>query len=698
MKNYFNIKLYKEGLKKVRLLGIAAAMVSILLCAIFPIIHMVEGAKVSYKATDVVTITEFAVPLFLIMFITPLFVISMFSYLNERSKSDFYHSIPYKRTCVYFSFLSAVLTWVWGIIIATTLITGILWTINPLVTYSPSVLFLIPLVYILATTMIAGFFTIAMTLTGTPASNVAIGILLMFFVRITGALFTNSINAVVPIFDISYSLGAFLEPTYFLPIGILASIFAGIEPSQLYSNIPMLIYSLVVAVALVAIGAILYKNRKSEMAGKSAPSKLLQNIYRCAITLPFALALTSIIITSHYREHGIDTATVFIFTSITLLVYYLYELITTKNVKNMLKATPYLLVVAAGALLFTLTVTLIRSSVLSEDYSGSDIATVAFYNQQGSYSLTFEDIAVAGIGIKDSRASEIIAEALNDSIEAIKKNTFYDFSNYNEPLTYEHIYTELKLTSGKVLGRYLRISEKNYKELIEIFTKSKEYEEAYLALPSSEEVSDSWIMYIEDTENSLWKTFQEEYKTLSNEDKLRVKEGSLEENALFLGVTGESNMKSFHSSYLISEVTPKTLEKYLSLMNDFKAENSNDTQKSNKERIVEYLTAITEGTVKRGKNEQGELNINITYNSEMEDLLNRTLLSYDASEKDWTNLMEISSLLLEESNNPVDVTKPFIIITVDYYTYSINKEDFFNGSAAFNVSEANMERIKEILK
>ena len=105
MKNYFNIKLYKEGLKKVRLLGIAAAMVSILLCSIIPITHMVQGSRVSSNITDIMTISEFAAPLVLIMFMTPFFVISMFSYLNERSKSDFYHSIPYKRTCVYFSFL-----------------------------------------------------------------------------------------------------------------------------------------------------------------------------------------------------------------------------------------------------------------------------------------------------------------------------------------------------------------------------------------------------------------------------------------------------------------------------------------------------------------------------------------------------------------------------------------------------------------
>ncbi|WP_426351025.1 hypothetical protein ACPWSR_07325 [Alloiococcus sp. CFN-8] len=698
MKNYFNIKLYKEGLKKVRLLGIAAAMVSILLCSIIPIINMVEGSRVSYKAIDVVTISEFAVPLVLIMFITPLFVISMFSYLNERSKSDFYHSIPYKRTCVYFSFLASILTWLWGIIIATTLITGILWTINPLATFSASVLFLLPVIYILATTMIAGFFTIAMTLTGTPASNIAIGILLMTFVRITGALFTSSVNTVAPIFDMSYSIGAFLEPTYFLPIGILASALGVTDPSQVYSNIPMLLYSLVISIALLTIGAILYKNRKSEMAGKSAPSKLLQNVYRCAITLPFALALASILISSHYREYGIDIPTVFIFTSITLLVYYLYELITTKNVKNMLKATPYLLVVAAGALLFTLSLTLIRSSVLSEDYSSSDIATVAFYNQQDNYSTSFEDIAVAGIGIQDSRASEIIAASLKDSIEAVKNNSFYDSSNSTGSVYYQYIYTEIQLASNKVIGRYLRISEKDYNELIGIFSESKEYKEAYLSLPSSEEVSDSWIMYLENTEDSIWKTFQEEYKTLSNEDKLRIKQGSFEENALFLDVTGESNMKNFHSSYLISQVTPKTLEKYLEALNNFKAENINGTQKSNKERIVEYLTAITQETIKKGKNEQGELNINIIYNSENEDLLNRTLLSYDASEKEWTNLMEIASLILEESNNPVDVTKPFMIINVDYYNYSTNKEDFFNGSASFNLSEANMEKVKELLK
>ena len=71
---------------------------------------------------------------------------------------------------------------------------------------------------------------------------------------------------------------------------------------------------------------------------------------------------------------------------------------------------------------------------------------------------------------------------------------------------------------------------------------------------------------------------------------------------------------------------------------------------------------------------------------------------YGSSDKEWANLIEISTILLEESKNPIDATKPFIVITVDEYNYSGNKEDFFNGAAAFNVSEANMERLKEILK
>ena len=58
MKNYFNIKLYKEGLKKVRLLGIAAAMVSILLCSIVPIIHMVQGSRVSSNTIDLMNTSK----------------------------------------------------------------------------------------------------------------------------------------------------------------------------------------------------------------------------------------------------------------------------------------------------------------------------------------------------------------------------------------------------------------------------------------------------------------------------------------------------------------------------------------------------------------------------------------------------------------------------------------------------------------
>ena len=105
MKNIFSVKLYLQGLRKVRTLGVAMAIVMIALNAWIPLMSISEYTYLIDETTIVIEPVEmgmFAPFSLLFLIFAPLLVYNMFSYLNERRASDFFHALPQKRICVYY--------------------------------------------------------------------------------------------------------------------------------------------------------------------------------------------------------------------------------------------------------------------------------------------------------------------------------------------------------------------------------------------------------------------------------------------------------------------------------------------------------------------------------------------------------------------------------------------------------------------
>ena len=106
MKKFFSAKLYVQGLRKIRIPGVAMAAVIIALNSIYPIHQALEYRGHSYPLKEIETVW-FAPFGILVMLFAPLLVYAMFSYLNERRASDFFHALPQTRICVYVSFMSS---------------------------------------------------------------------------------------------------------------------------------------------------------------------------------------------------------------------------------------------------------------------------------------------------------------------------------------------------------------------------------------------------------------------------------------------------------------------------------------------------------------------------------------------------------------------------------------------------------------
>ena len=146
----FNGRLYLEGLKKLRIIGLAMAILCIAICVIVPVSVWTDTARYDnydYVSVDPVTgvIIEssqgdeyvrpikdmddatLAIPALVASYLTPLFIFFMFSYLNKRTESDFYHAIPFTRPCVYLGFTAAALSWLWGTAVVAVISSSLLW-------------------------------------------------------------------------------------------------------------------------------------------------------------------------------------------------------------------------------------------------------------------------------------------------------------------------------------------------------------------------------------------------------------------------------------------------------------------------------------------------------------------------------------------------------------------------------------------
>ncbi len=179
----FNIRLYLEGLKRLKVIGMASAILSVTVSALIPIVFWIDMRPDVDKITNI-NINTLCIPLYGMIFLAPFFFSALFSFLNKRKESDFFHAIPYTRTCVYLSFTAAALSFVFAIMILSSLTAGIIWAMNPLTTFRVGELISVTLMCMLAAAELSGIMILAITLTGTDTTQALMFLLFTLLTRL----------------------------------------------------------------------------------------------------------------------------------------------------------------------------------------------------------------------------------------------------------------------------------------------------------------------------------------------------------------------------------------------------------------------------------------------------------------------------------------------------------------------------------
>lgn len=569
IRELFNFRLYLEGLKKIKLIGIAALIVTTALCAIVPIIYIADGGGYR-EGLYSISINEFAAPVCVIMLFAPFFVSSMFSFLNTRRDSDFYHSIPYKRQSVYTSFLLAALTWCLGIIVSAVLCTTLLWSVAPRTTFEFYYIPLIILAAFCACMLLMSFMALAMCLTGTATTNIFIFGLVACFFRSVCLCFTYALENTVFILDLSETVLRFTGIVYFFPIALLGGSFGMLEPETVYTNVPLHIYTVVISIALFVLALWLYVRRRSEMATKSAPTRRLQHVYRIAFTTPFVLIMFTFIAIELMGNDSMDFSFYIFMCFVIGIVYFLYELITTKSLKNMLKSAPYLLILLVVGVGFLASVGLLRVNVLSKTYEPEEIKSViishtgsSIYSEDNRY----EELKTRNIKVNDPKVLEYVSDALDYSIDCVGEGTY---SRRSIPVGYDggkeiyerYVFTKVKieLKQGGTLTRKLKISESDYADMIKCAQNTEQYSRAYLQIPEPKSLySIHWQGIDDEDMRFVYETFYEEYMSMTDEQKRSIKNVPATELCYLIECYGRENFVQYSYDMIVSQRTPRTL-------------------------------------------------------------------------------------------------------------------------------------------
>ena len=522
----FNPRLFLEGLKRLKVFNWATGILSVSLSVLIPVISWMITLENHRRYSSIIWNGKPAevdyylviLPIYLVVFIAPFMMLSLFSYLHKRKEADFFHAIPYTRTCVYVSFTLSALASVFGIMLISALAAGIAWSLNPFTYFLFADMAVQVLVCMLASAMLCGIMAVCVMLTGTRSLSVCLFSLGCVMWRYIMYLFQNCIDSTILV----PSSLKYLNFDWFLPFRLFTATFDSYQSYAYRYPLSQIIYSLVLTLALFVLAGVLYKKRHSEMAGLSAPNRVMQHVFRCLFTLPVAILFPYAIL-----EGGQEDVTWVILGVLTLLVYYLYELLTTKSFKGFLKATPWLGTLVLAVVLFMGSCHLTDYVVLYEDIKADEIASVQIletdqvFDRYQSY-LLGDDL---NNSCKDQSVIELVAESLAAS-QAMAREDRYSYIYENRTVA-----TQIKLKDGRVISRYVTYVDKDVQKSLAAYGESVSGKDI-TALPNADIIDSANIIKRANKPDSctvemgkkgysqLMQSFVAEYQSLSPADRM----------------------------------------------------------------------------------------------------------------------------------------------------------------------------------
>ena len=183
---FFSPALMLEGIKQTRVVGICFAIISVLASCGYPLLRLISYASMDYdtlKAQPYFTIdiATFSMPIFLIQYIMPIVMIFLlFNFMNIRKASDFYHSIPLSKTCVYLTYTVTALIWSIVTVVVSTLLSFTIYALSLKTVINIEFIWPTIISSVILAMLVASIALLAKGLSGTIFTNIIITLIIMF--------------------------------------------------------------------------------------------------------------------------------------------------------------------------------------------------------------------------------------------------------------------------------------------------------------------------------------------------------------------------------------------------------------------------------------------------------------------------------------------------------------------------------------
>ena len=290
--NLFHRGFFLDTLKRIKGLSIVVIATSIIISAISAISMLVTytSALSNKQFFEIKVMSLFGMASIagtLATIAVPVLTIAAFSYLFKRNESDFFETLPIKRSAMAFSGILSVMSVFTTAILGSALIFAVI-TIPCMGNYYTvdGLNFVLELAAVLIAAIIGSSFTlVGISVTGTVVGAVISAVSLLIVPRILMGRFTTTLEMLNPAL-VEGRIIPFFNSQLNLYYSLLTNNFQARESVWNY------IYSLIIAVVAVVASMLILKKRGSEWATQNFVKNLPRHIISILITLvPLSFAI-----------------------------------------------------------------------------------------------------------------------------------------------------------------------------------------------------------------------------------------------------------------------------------------------------------------------------------------------------------------------------------------------------------------------
>ncbi|MEN6594643.1 MAG: ABC transporter permease [Clostridiaceae bacterium] len=493
-----------------------------------------------------------------------------FSFLTRRADSDYYHSLPVSRKNLFWAITLAALTWIAATVLASSLITTVVYTVTKTVFVPLYPLVAVPF-YIVSTMLVFAAAAMACSLSGTMLTNLAITAVILFlprFVQFSIARGVIDKALLLSWFDLPW----YLNPTTNIATGQLVLLSRSMLKNEIFSYVNVG-YSLALAVGELFLADLCFVRRHSEVAEHGAKNAKVQTLYACLLTLPIVLLFSSGVLTSTWQN-------ILLAFGVALGCYIIYQVVVFRNAKKVIRSLPWYLIPALFAVCLFFGVQVAGMKVRNEVPQRSEIAYVTFPGSDRASDLRgYASLLVANVHFTDPELIDYAYVVLKDNIESV--NLYGYFNTDADPLGTSYVISEpvtFVLNNGTSISRILVFTNGNM--LNSMRSENEEYSEAIRALPPADSVRSRQGVDVYDAKYAKSESVMSMYyqetaeKSLIPYDEYRqhtVETSYYSQNDQQsygdLNIQGYVGMTRYYNYYNINLETPKTCSEWMRMQN-----------------------------------------------------------------------------------------------------------------------------------